>query len=240
MTNTLKLYTSLESDGQVQSGGAINRRFANFDENDTATGSTVAFRVGFGVRFAGAIFDAMVYVVGMSAVGIGLTTAGVTATYGEFLAEVFVVAMTTCEIFWRTSPSKWCLGAEIAMVDGCRATGSRLIARWACKHGPWAAIVLLASSDTLARGGPLSGRFGDVLFLTLGIVQAIVSIGCLLASPPARRALHDYIAGTAVFSTTYVTYMTERKSGFEVEIPIAAIVPLTTKSDAMVASNETR
>ena len=104
------------------------------------------------------------------------------------------------EIVYALSPGKYLVGAEIRSQDGKEASGAQLTLRFFVKNAFQIFFFLnaiLATAFDVNRPIVMSLL---VLLLFAAICLGLFSgVGCFLAIFPGRRALHDYIAGTAVF-----------------------------------------
>ena len=132
-----------------------------------------------------------------------------------------VLLCTLPDVAFAASPGKSMLGYIIRTPTGAPAPLRRLALRWLVKCGP---LVLLGFSQLLQLSG-LSKLFDiDAIHWTTWIIDGVAGIwicvlllGLLAVLHPARRALHDLVAGTAVFhhDATRVLHQTDAR-GFEV------------------------
>ncbi len=97
------------------------------------------------------------------------------------------IAYTLIEGLTGASPGKRVMRIYIANADGSKASSSVWIQRWAVKNSN-AIAGFIALVPTL--------KFFDVVSTLMGIV---IFIGCFLVLQISRQALHDRIAGTAVY-----------------------------------------
>jgi uncharacterized RDD family membrane protein YckC len=152
-----------------------------------------------------------------STVGLGLVGVVLLCTVGDILVEA--------------SPGKWIFGLAIRTPTGQPAPLVRLVLRWLLKYAP---LLLLGLHGFVAFIGSRFGLWGTPLFTWALLTceeaatywaHAIVA-GTLLALLPARRTLHDLLAGTAVYSVPVRRSEVEAATlqrGFEVApLPIAA------------------
>lgn len=171
-------------------------------------------RVGFGLRCAAALIDAVVVGVvgglagaalgGLLGGGLGGVfggpEAGVGAASGAALGAAlgavvgamaafgaFVFLYSLIEAFTGASPGKMALGLKVGLADGRQASVAVYGRRWAIKY----------SGTLLGLVGALPGF--HVTALMAPAAGIIVFVGCFLALGDERQALHDLAAGTAVF-----------------------------------------
>lgn len=170
-------------------------------------------RIGFGLRFAAALIDAIVVGVvgglagallgGLLGGGLGGVFAGpeaggadtgaaLGAAVGAVVGAVaafgaFVFLYSLVEAFTGASPGKMALGLKIGLADGRRASAGVYGRRWAIKY----------SGTLLGLIGALPGF--HVTALLAPAAGVIIFVGCFLALGDRRQALHDVAAGTAVF-----------------------------------------
>jgi len=120
---------------------------------------------------------------------------------------VVAAAYTGMDVLGRGTVGKRLLKLRVAAADGTAAAKGRFLARWAMKNGPIVALlagraagfVLWSYSDFAGGNAPdwtaRAQGWWMVASLAWGLVAAL---GFLLTLMPARRALHDLIAGTMV------------------------------------------
>jgi uncharacterized RDD family membrane protein YckC len=106
---------------------------------------------------------------------------------GALVAKAVALAYMLTEAFTGYTPAKLLLGIRVANADGTAAASHTLFTRAALKNVAEVGAVL-----ALILGIQLLAGLGTFLSL-------IFSLGCLLALLPDHQALHDKIAGTAVF-----------------------------------------
>jgi uncharacterized RDD family membrane protein YckC len=124
--------------------------------------------------------------------------------------SVVVVVYGYLEVLMAGTPGKKLCGLVIGSQDGQRATKRTLLKRWAVKQ-----IAIFFAAPTLFLWSLLSPfnyhlRLPDYVkeaVLALAIVDTVLTGillvmalgGCFFALTPARQALHDKLAGTAVY-----------------------------------------
>ena len=124
--------------------------------------------------------------------------------------SVLVVVYGFLEVLMAGTPGKKLCGLVIGAQDGQRATKRTLLKRWAVKQ-----IAIFFAAPTLLLWSLLSPfnyhvRLPDYVqeaVLALAIVDTVLTGillimalgGCFFALTPARQALHDKLAGTAVY-----------------------------------------
>lgn len=160
-------------------------------------------RIGFGKRLGAALLDsaimmALTMVIGIVAGGFlgGLMGgAGMGPAAGALGAMAgFLVAMTLVGLLYPViegvtgwSPGKRVLGLQIGTADGEPAPLKLLLGRSAIKN-------------STAVAGFVGTVTGIGLFTGLsGLLALVVFVGCFMTLMASRQALHDRIAGTAVF-----------------------------------------
>jgi uncharacterized RDD family membrane protein YckC len=187
-------------------------------------------RVGVGLRLMAALLDVAILlvaglvVVGVSALGVQviLSRRHLPITGLVALGGSLPLAYGATEIFMAGTPGKRLLGIQIARADGVRADAGQRTARWAYKHGVSAALMGYACvSATVFSGVPVDER----VVAGLQLLNLAVALGALAMLGKGRRALHDYLAGTAIYSEADVDYATAHAKGFTVEIPDARMDP---------------
>lgn len=168
-------------------------------------------RVGFGLRFIGTVID-VILVTGLSiAIGIfgggflgrllggaaqgseagslGLAVGGLLGFFGGILLVMPMLGTLyyLVEALTGGTLGKLVLGQRIANIDGTKAGVGTLLDRYVIKNVGW----LLWLSGALLGFQILSAAAGAAAF--------VVFLGCFMALGSARMALHDRVAGTAVF-----------------------------------------
>src|SRR3954468_18913622 len=169
-------------------------------------------RVGFGPRLGAWLIDAVVLCVAIVVIGpmIGgifgaaamgeaarqsgesakdaAAMGGLIGAIGGFVigAPIIGTAYFLVEAFTGYSLGKLAVGLRIGSADGTLASTQKLLIRFACKHVHFVLGVL----GLLTLG----------LLTTLGSILGVVSFfGCFAALGDKKQALHDMIAGTAVY-----------------------------------------
>jgi uncharacterized RDD family membrane protein YckC len=158
----------------------------------------------------------------------------------RFLAEFAVVGLllftTVSEIVFATSPGKSIYGLTIAQASGNRASRRRLSLRWAVKYAPLLLVLAAAGIDHFASRfasgiywSSFSYQWPGRIIVTLARAWAwAVVAGFLLTAHPARRTLHDFLAGTAVFDVARLACHDEPVArGFEVAHVSPTPLPVT-------------
>lgn len=97
------------------------------------------------------------------------------------------------EALWGASVGKAVLGLRIGSADGRRPMLAQTLLRWALKTLP---LWLDFLARVVALGLP---RVGSVLGAIAYLLAAAVAVGGFLALRPARQALYDWVADTAVY-----------------------------------------
>jgi len=103
-----------------------------------------------------------------------------------------------CHLLSGQTLGKWLLGIRVQRLDGAPLTAANSVIRYCAFAVPWFANGLYFSGDGMPRG----------VLIVLGVILASVlfvgifgDIYLLLLNRPARRLLHDFIAGTVVVRT---------------------------------------
>lgn len=150
-------------------------------------------KVGFLPRFLAALIDLVILIVLISVVGV-IGGGGVTFLYGGgagYLVALFLalipLAYTSLEILKAATAGKMAMKIAIRAVDGAPASQDVLIKRWVIKNSA-GLLQLLAAITTFSLIGTLGSLAGLVIF-----------IGCFFVLSETKQALHDRIAGTAVY-----------------------------------------
>ena len=154
-------------------------------------------RQGFGIRLAAFLIDFVILLVVNVVLGlmfglgfgvrIGNAAAQASIAY-SFIFTLIALGYWSTEIFMAASPGKKLLGLQIGSATGAPATQNELIVRYLAKNSP-NLVGLLGLIPVLGL------IFG---FLSLGLGLAFF-VGCFLTLGQSRQALHDMIAGTAVY-----------------------------------------
>ena len=141
-----------------------------------------------------------------------------------------ILLYTLIEIYPGNSPGKWILNLAIASADGSRATRARLLRRWLIKYAFLLFIglreALGAWIETAWRSGTaneaavnIARRLYEIADLAAWYTAIPVLAGLLGAFLPARRALYDWLAGTAVYDQKDVEgNPASPKGAFEVRV----------------------
>lgn len=109
---------------------------------------------------------------------------------------VFALLYGLLEVIARASAGKMILGMIIAGAAGARCSRGRLLLRYVLKYGFLIFPVLASLMDVISYS-TLGPAARVMRWLTLPGV--VIVFGGLAALGPGSRALHDMIAGTAVF-----------------------------------------
>jgi len=160
----------------------------------------------------------------------------------EIFGWLLVFALCTLgEVVFTASPGKWLLGFVIGTASAARAPMWRLLLRWCAKYAPVplvAAGVAVLESGSLFRAtfgvsaSPALWSIARVLGLVAGVWAWCIALGAFLALLPARRTLHDWIAGTAVFQDGRLEGAPAQSNrGFEVT-PVLSTEPAPSPSDS--------
>jgi uncharacterized RDD family membrane protein YckC len=125
------------------------------------------------------------------------------ANVGATAAWCAMMLYFALEIFPGDSPGKWLVGITITLPDGRRAPRGRLLARWLIKY---AYLLLMGAILMLGWVRPSSRAAGDLVEMIIeGLLMAswcsalLIVLGMIGTLLPQRRALHDWLSGTAVY-----------------------------------------
>lgn len=181
------------------------------------SGDVGSQRIGFGPRLGALIIDLVLVVVGGGilgtlfggalggAIGAGAAEAAAAAegvdpeaaaalggVLGAVAGAAVGIAIFTSlygliEAFTGASPGKMLIKIKIGNADGTQAPVGKLLLRYALKNSGTLINTLAALIGVTALG-----RLG-------GLCGLAVVIGCFFALGEAKQALHDMIAGTAVY-----------------------------------------
>jgi uncharacterized RDD family membrane protein YckC len=141
---------------------------------------------------------------------------------------LFLLLISASEVAFAASPGKWLVGLTIRTPDARRAPRGRLLLRWAIKYSSLALIACSFAVRQIAHrlwaGGYVATAdlFESAASWTAVSASAafwITFAGCFLAFLPSRRALHDLLAGTAVFQVSQLRIAETGQHGFEVSPP---------------------
>jgi len=97
------------------------------------------------------------------------------------------------EAWWGATPAKRLLGLRVGTAEGVAASRQRLLGRWALKN----AAILTALLSIIA--GTTVPRLGIPLAMLSNLFGAVMLAGCFIAMGDDHQALHDILAGTAVY-----------------------------------------
>lgn len=128
--------------------------------------------------------------IAMSEFGVGAILPKVIdfAIWLVFLPAIIILIYGLGEAVFGRSLGKLTLGIAIRRDDGERAYAGNYMLRYAIKNAP---MLLLVLALLLRSPGVAASA---------GVSATVVAIGVLVMFGPERRAIYDYIAGTAVFS----------------------------------------
>lgn len=183
-------------------------------------------RVGFLPRLAAFLIDLGIFTVAvhfLMAVDVVVNLSTPVNTFGVVSllgGAVLLFGYGFLEVLQASTPGKRLAGLAIAADDGQPATRRLLLKRWAAKHVPvffaapmmalWAVLspynYHLPLPDFIAPGIVALAVIDTIL---TGLLLLMVVGGCFLALLPARTALHDKLAGTAVY---YAADLNARRS----------------------------
>jgi RDD family len=120
--------------------------------------------------------------------GAGGMMAGATAG-----TQVIALLWLAPEALWGTGPGKALLGLAIGNEQGQPLPRRRAALRWALKTSP-ALVGLLAVIVSLA-----APRVGGWLTLLSDLCAVVLLAGCFVALGSDQQALHDVLAGSAIY-----------------------------------------
>ena len=178
-------------------------------------------RIGFGPRLGAFAIDVVVLLVlGWLA---GVVTEQIAMNFGQGTSDAdarqrvgiwfllllapssLMIAYTSLEAFFGAAVGKRMLGLRVATANGFVAPARTRAIRWAMKYSPLIVLSLWLACFAVfgaARGpGGLSALIA-IQYVVLGIAGLLalaVLVGSILALGTSRLALHDRIAGTAVY-----------------------------------------
>jgi uncharacterized RDD family membrane protein YckC len=185
--------------------------------DDSGASSSSPSRAGFGVRFGAFLIDGLfmaiiIYIVGyifamvfiksvegVATSGTPMTNEDAAVAVGGFMSMIMnmiwglvigSLLYTLVEGITGASPGKMILGLKIGTAQGGQAAMGSLLTRWALKNVNYICLFLLAATHVSIFG--LISQIGSLFLL----------ISCLMALRASKQALHDDIAGTAVFKKT--------------------------------------
>ena len=122
-----------------------------------------------------------------------------------------VLMYAASDAFFAATPGKALLKLRIASDTGRRATRGQLLARFAVKYAPlivvatWIAYFSVHVAASNGRGLSAVARATPFVLIFAGLLTLIVGGGGLMALRSPRQALHDRLAGTAVYRREDVT-----------------------------------
>ncbi len=185
--------------------------------DDSGASSSSPSRSGFGIRLGAYLIDALIMAIIIYTVAYIFATifvqgvedavkAGEVITredavvVGEGFIDMLMkmiwgvvigsLLYTLIEGITGASPGKMMLGLKIGNAHGGQAATGALIIRWAVKNISYICLFLLAATQVSIFG----------LFVNIGLLFLLIS--SLMALRASKQALHDDIAGTAVFKKT--------------------------------------
>jgi len=150
-------------------------------------------RVGFGPRLGAFLIDVVIVIVISTIIGwfsgsFSRPTSGMMApSTGSIVAWIFGLAYWLIEGLTGASPGKRILKLIIRNQNGGPADQNTLLKRYVLKSS--ATILMLLGNIT---------TLGFIIGLSY-LVGLAVFVGCFLVLGQKRQALHDILAGTAVF-----------------------------------------
>src|SRR5206468_78491 len=97
------------------------------------------------------------------------------------------LAYSTTEIFMAASPGKMVLGLRIGGATGTAAPPQQLALRWALKYSAQLLTLIIILTHLWS------------LSILSTLASLAIFVGCFFALGEKKQALHDMIAGTAVF-----------------------------------------
>jgi uncharacterized RDD family membrane protein YckC len=122
-----------------------------------------------------------------------------------------VLMYAASDAFFAATPGKALLKLRIASDTGRGATRGQLLARFAAKYAPlivvaaWIAYFSVHVAASNGRGLSAVARATPFVLIFAGVLTLIVGGGGLMALRSPRQALHDRLAGTAVYRREDVT-----------------------------------
>jgi hypothetical protein len=122
---------------------------------------------------------------------------------GPAIGWAAIMFYSALDIFPGDSVGKWLISLTIALPDGRPVNRGRLVRRWLIKYAwlllmggvvmlQWLRVVLPAQAE-LVNGAT------EWVMLSAWCASLLILIGMIGALLPHRRALHDWLSGTAVF-----------------------------------------
>lgn len=114
------------------------------------------------------------------------------------------IGYSMLDVVCAGTPGKCLLGLRIAAAQQTPAGVASLLVRWAVRRSGELAVVALVAEEWFGRRGlfALPTETLRVLMMATMLLFLVLGLGTLLCVAPGRRCLHDWIAGTAVYSET--------------------------------------
>ena len=144
-------------------------------------------KVGFPLRLAAALIDALIAYFAGVAILFASYAAGVPQNVYDLMFWSWVLLYSFTEVPWTATPGKRILGISIRDFDGTGICRWRRFSRWMAKWSPIIFSLLLDVTGWL----PFN--------LLGGFLSAVILVGCVAILNDDKRAWHDEWAGTAVF-----------------------------------------
>jgi len=189
--------------------------------DDSGASSSSPARSGFGIRLGAYLIDGVFMIIILSIVTYvfaaffiknvedtvapgavvsneeaAVVVGGIFAAFFEMIKNIIwgiaigSLLYTLIEGITGASPGKMILGLKIGNANGGQAATGALLIRWGLKNILYISWLLFAITNV------------DVLLLVGNLGSLFLIISCLMALRASKRALHDDIAGTAVFKKT--------------------------------------
>lgn len=171
----------------------------------------LARRASFGARAGAALADLILLIFVTLAVAalvslMGVATHGRWNDAGPFFVLSGILLYGAMDIFIAGTPGKQFIGLTIKRPDAHPAPLNRLVLRWSLKYSFLLAFSFylgaIAVVDRIAWSATQLDLINEVLgWLQMGvwILVAVIFGGTIAVLTPARRSLHDWISGTAVY-----------------------------------------
>jgi uncharacterized RDD family membrane protein YckC len=185
-------------------------------------------RQGFAIRLLAMLFDTLIFLAVLALISAATTgdplillkLAGedeqaerAAEEVGVLFLVLIVVAFLAywfSEIYMAASPGKLALGLRIGDENGRPATLRQLAARWLAKN----------SGGLIQMIGDFAGA--RPILIAGNVAALCIVFGCFMVLGRSRQALHDTLAGTAVFKKSYL-----RAAGHRIEAVQPASPPPT-------------
>ena len=189
-----------------------------FDETLDDTIKSAPKRVGFGPRLGAMLLDALLLIILIPIVTWAIVSGGASdfliqkgidalkvdgdalemleKSLGDLwvfylvaiaIGVTFSIIYHLIEGFFGASPGKMILGLQVANADGSRANINQYMKRWLLKN--MSSVIGILNLIMLS----------PVLDLIGSIIGIVIFIGCFFVLGDNKQALHDILAGTAVF-----------------------------------------